>query len=168
MTQYRVSNRPQRVGGCESYFKPGDIVEVPDIENVDNEGETFVEGKSGWRHMLPSALDPIEPEPNIGRVIQPDDIQVGDTIRVTYTSQGLDSAFTLTVSEYDDIEQVVKTLQGGAFFLYSGYTIYLVNRPTVDPEVQAIMDALSVDVDTASDMHSKGVRIAEDGPSGSA
>jgi hypothetical protein len=30
------------------------------------------------------------------------------------------------------------------------------------------MDALSVDVDTASDMHSKGVRIAEDGPSGSA
>jgi hypothetical protein len=161
MTQYRVSDRPQRVGGYESYFKPGDIVEVPDIENVDNEGETFVEGKSGWRHMLPSALDPIEPEPNIGRVIQPDDIQVGDTIRVTYTSQGLDSAFTLTVSEYDDIEQVVKTLQGGAFYLYSGYTIHLVNRPTVDPEVQAIMDALSVDVNTASDYHSRGIRATE-------
>lgn len=58
MVLYRVNDKPQRArDDYESWFRPGGLVEVDDIENVDIDGE--VETLDG-AYILPSALDRVD------------------------------------------------------------------------------------------------------------
>lgn len=102
---------------------------------------------------------PPEPKPDIGTVIEFKDIRPGDVVRQVWTD--MDIEYTATIPVFDIGYDNVSSPRGQALGWQRGGEWYLVSRPEVDSEVQALMDVLGVDADTASDYHSKGVRATE-------
>jgi hypothetical protein len=102
---------------------------------------------------------------DIGDVIACKDVRIGDTVRMLERSQDVEITYTLRVAEIRQSD-----LAPANWFMYSPdneevyvntklSVVYLVNRPETSPEVEAIVKALGVSYDVASDYHSKGVRV---------
>jgi hypothetical protein len=92
-------------------------------------------------------------------VLRPDEVRTGDTVRILTRHGDVEETATMVVDSRDPTTMRFISPVGQVVDYYGTSVIYLVNRPETSPEVEAIVTALGVTYDVASDYHSKGVRI---------
>lgn len=151
-----VEVNPSPVHGTDDIETPMPFTTV--IEEVETEYGPGTYYADGW-YYYEDMLTLVE-RPEIGSVIKFEDIRVGDTVRRTYTSG--DAYYTVDLPVGRVAPGGIETPQGQILGKGMGSTWYLINRPEQDPEVEAIMTALDVDADTASEYRSKGIRVVSD------
>lgn len=161
MTEYKVGDKVRIIGAEITHN--GKIVQVVAVDSKDHEYPVAVDVGDGGPMLWcgKNEIEPVRDQPEIGKEIAFEDIQVGDTVRRVYECSGAQIATTVEVSYIG--HRKVQTSQGYSVGDYGDGIWFLVHRPERDAEVQAIMDTLGVDEDTAADYHSKGARIHVDG-----
>lgn len=96
-------------------------------------------------------------------VVKPEDVRVGDTIRILKRDGDVEYTETLRVASSDRgpswTDFVTPLGYDVTVFDSHNAVIYLVSRPETSPEVEAIVKALGVTYDVASTYHAAGVRI---------
>lgn len=100
--------------------------------------------------------------PTFGQIIAPEDIRDGDTIAVTWRDGRVNHRAEFVWDASQDSRYPTYLYVDYEEFNFDESTIYLVNRVERDPEIEAIMTALSVSADEATELHVKGVRIVSD------